>query len=77
MKSKSTRHALTPTHPSSGAFPPLDTADAGVHLSVASATLAKWRRVGGGPPFLRLGSKSVRYKVEDLDQWLESRRVTT
>ncbi len=45
-------------------------------LGVASSTLPRWRWSRTGPPFLRVG-RSIRYRVEDLQSWLESRRVET
>lgn len=41
---------------------------------VSVAALRKWRRLGVGPRFLRLG-RLVRYLDSDLRQWLESRAV--
>ena len=35
-------------------------------------TLAKWRREGTGPRFLRVG-KSIRYRVSDLLAFMEGR----
>ncbi len=33
------------------------------------------RRIrGGGPPFIRVGSRTVRYDVRDLDRWIEKQR---
>jgi excisionase family DNA binding protein len=43
-------------------------------LSVSLATVRRWRYMGGGPRFLKLGNL-VRYKREDLDQWLEGKGV--
>ena len=40
-------------------------------LSVSLASLRRWRVVGRGPVFLKVGSL-VRYRPEDLDAWLES-----
>lgn len=33
------------------------------------------RRIrGGGPPFVRVGSRTVRYNVADLEAWVEKQR---
>jgi len=40
-----------------------------VHLK--SNTLAKMATRGVGPRFVRAGTKAVRYRVYDLDAWLE------
>ncbi|AJK69023.1 helix-turn-helix transcriptional regulator [Corynebacterium marinum] len=41
-------------------------------LGVAPATVAKWRRTpdGGGPKWIKLNSKLVRYRIEDVEAWL-------
>ena len=41
-------------------------------LLIAAGTLANWRVLGGGPPFVRVG-RSIRYRVADLDAWLDAR----
>ena len=33
-------------------------------------TLAKYRCVGGGPPFVKFGATDVRYDEPDLDKWV-------
>ena len=49
----------------------LDTAEAAVYLRLATQTLAKWRRQGRGPSFVRLGG-SVFYRLSELDQFIEA-----
>lgn len=56
---------------------PLDTVAASRYLAEhgfphAPATLAKLRCVGGGPLFLKHGSR-VRYRPSALNAWLQSR----
>jgi predicted DNA-binding transcriptional regulator AlpA len=49
---------------------------AAARLGLPSArTLEAWRRRGYGPPFLRLSSRLVRYRVSDIDRWLGARVV--
>lgn len=43
------------------------------YLGVAKQTLARWRCEGGGPAFLKLGTR-IRYERADLDRWLDARR---
>ena len=38
--------------------------------------LERLRREGGGPPFCRVSSRLVRYKVEDVCDWLDSFKVS-
>jgi hypothetical protein len=39
-------------------------------LTVSRALLRKWRRVGGGPPWLKVG-RCVRYPLLELQNFLE------
>jgi predicted DNA-binding transcriptional regulator AlpA len=45
---------------------PIDVAEL---LGVPVATLANWRSLGKGPPFLRVG-RHVRYRAGDVDGWI-------
>ena len=40
-------------------------------FAVSISLLRKWRREGGGPPFVRFGSRLVRYRPEDLEKWAD------
>lgn len=53
---------------------PINTRDAARRLGLAESTLEKARLTGTGPPFLKLG-RTVRYRCEDLDKWLENHLV--
>jgi predicted DNA-binding transcriptional regulator AlpA len=46
-------------------------------LSLHGGQLAKWRsaRRKGQPPFVKLAARCVRYRLHDLEAWVESRRV--
>jgi excisionase family DNA binding protein len=53
--------------------PLLDEVQAAEHLRVSPGTLSVWRSTGRYQlPFLKVGRK-VRYRLSDLDAWLESR----
>lgn len=39
--------------------------------------LQNWRRVGGGPRFVRVGSRVVRYRPQDLEAWAAERLRTS
>ena len=43
-------------------------------LGVALRTLRKWRQLGKGPPYTKLG-KQVHYRDEAQTAWLKSREV--
>lgn len=51
----------------------LNETDAAHSLGFKSRTLQEWRRTGEGPAFLRVSSRCVRYRVEDLEAWAASR----
>ncbi len=48
----------------------------GVSISFLRQSRMEGRRNGrtAGPPFVRLGSKSIRYDLRDLDAWLSANR---
>jgi excisionase family DNA binding protein len=60
----------TNNKPSTGTW--VDTKKAAEHLGIHRDSLRRFRRVGGGPPFTRIG-RSVRYRLEDIDAWMRSR----
>jgi len=43
-------------------------------LDMAPTTLRKWRSTGQGPSYLKLG-KNVRYRLEDLNAYLQKQMV--
>jgi predicted DNA-binding transcriptional regulator AlpA len=46
---------------------------AALYLGIAESTLNKTRLTGNGPPFVKVGLRSVAYRKADLDAWLEAR----
>ena len=55
----------------------IDTAEAGRIIGFTPRTLDTWRSRGGGPPFLKLGRRAVRYQRRTLFEWLERQRRDT
>ena len=49
----------------------LTTQEAAQVLGLAVTTLCKYRCFGGGPRYLKIGKKSVRYRMSDLTTWLD------
>lgn len=57
----------------------LTTRKAAEYLGLKSQTLRKWRTLGGGPRYIRLGDGPrgrVVYRATDLMEWLDSRTYT-
>lgn len=52
----------------------VDTEGASRHIGLAVSTLEKMRVYGDGPRFVKLG-RSVRYRVADLEAYLDHRVV--
>lgn len=55
----------------------LDTAEASRVTNIPIMTLESWRSRSRrkGPPFLKLSAGMVRYRLEDLKQWIDAHRV--
>ena len=45
-------------------------------LQLTPRALQAWRTRGGGPSYLRIGHRTVRYLRADLEDFLESRRFS-
>ena len=55
----------------------LNTRDAAQYLGLSQTCLEHWRMLRTGPPFVRVGARSIRYRLEDLEAWLKSQLVET
>jgi predicted DNA-binding transcriptional regulator AlpA len=42
-------------------------------LRITTRTTMRWRRDGGGPPFIRCGSRRVLYDRQVVEAWLRQR----
>ena len=47
------------------------------YLSLSKKSLQRWRFNRQGPPYVKLNMKTIRYRREDLDQWMQDRLVST
>jgi predicted DNA-binding transcriptional regulator AlpA len=63
--------------PRTTADPLLLQKEAAEQLRVKEKTLEAWRRLGGGPAFIRKGQRYVRYRQSAIDAWLEERAAAT
>ena len=43
-------------------------------IGFAVPSLRNWRCLGKGPPYVKMG-RSVRYRLKDVLEWIESHRV--
>ncbi len=51
----------------------VSTKQAAQYLGTSERFLEIRRMKGGGPPFIRVSAKTIRYRRSDLDSWVESR----
>lgn len=51
--------------------------EAAQFLGYTIRALQNWRLRGGGPNFVKVSSRSVRYRVSDLSEWVDSRIVNS
>jgi excisionase family DNA binding protein len=42
-------------------------------LGVQVSTLVRWRRLKQGPPYVRVGHRTVRYQPEAIEAWMKAR----
>jgi predicted DNA-binding transcriptional regulator AlpA len=48
----------------------LSTAQVNSLLNLRAATLKKWRAVGTGPKYVRVGKRTVRYRLADVKRFI-------
>ena len=51
----------------------LDEGAAAAFLGYSRRALQNWRTRGGGPPYVKVSSRSVRYRRRELIKWSDSR----
>ena len=44
------------------------------YLSVSARILEDWRRAGTGPAWHRAGGRLIRYRLSEIDAWVEAQR---
>jgi predicted DNA-binding transcriptional regulator AlpA len=57
-------------------LPTIDTAGAAEYTGLSRSTLEKMRLYGGGPKFLKL-RRLVKYRIADLDAWMDAHLMST
>jgi excisionase family DNA binding protein len=51
----------------------MSTQEAADYLGRKPVTLQGWRMKGGGPAYIKSGHRTIQYRKEDLDAWIEQR----
>ena len=64
-----------PTH--NGYEPLLTEPEAAAFLNFTPRALQAWRTRGGGPKFVRISARAIRYRLRDLETWVEDRLRTS
>jgi predicted DNA-binding transcriptional regulator AlpA len=54
----------------------VDEREAASILCYSVRALQNWRHRGGGPDFVKVSARSIRYRRTDLDTWIASRTVS-
>ena len=54
-------------------LPLLTESEAAKYLSLTNRALQAWRCQGRGPRFVKISARAVRYRLEDLERWVEER----
>lgn len=55
----------------------VDEREAASILCYSVRALQNWRHRGGGPKFVKVSSRSIRYRRADLMKWIEERTVAS
>lgn len=45
-------------------------------LSLSPRTLRNWRVTGDGPRYIRISSRCIRYRPEDVEAWANARALS-
>lgn len=53
----------------------IDEKAAATYLCYSVRALQNWRVRGGGPTFIKVSGRSVRYTRRDLQDWINAKRV--
>lgn len=65
--------AMTDRHHRRMTAPLMTRVEAAAYLGITPAALAQHASRGTGPQYAKLSGRAVRYRVSDLDDWVESK----
>jgi len=51
----------------------MNTRETAEYLGMAEITLKRWRLVGEGPDYFRIGGRKIRYWKSAVDKWLHTK----
>ena len=54
----------------------LSESDAADYLGISKKTLQRWRFDHKGPTYAKLNNKLIRYRLADLDEWMNQQLVS-
>ncbi|PCJ74384.1 MAG: DNA-binding protein [Rhodobacteraceae bacterium] len=54
----------------------IDEKEAADLLCYSIRALQNWRHRGGGPKFVKVSSRSIRYRIGDIHEWVEDKTVS-
>ena len=54
----------------------VDEKEAAKILCYTVRALQNWRSRGGGPQFIKVSRRSIRYSIDDLNEWIEARKIS-
>lgn len=60
---------------SAAVAPLMTTAEAAAYLKFPEKTVKDWRRRDTGPAYIKVNGAQVRYRLADLDAWLDEQEV--
>lgn len=55
----------------------IDEKEAALYIGYTVRALQNWRLRGGGPKFVKVSARSIRYRRSDLNMWIESKLVSS
>lgn len=64
-------HSLTPHQ--TARTPLLTEVEAAAYLNLTRRALQAWRYQGRGPRYVKISARAIRYRPEDLNDWIETR----
>jgi predicted DNA-binding transcriptional regulator AlpA len=55
----------------------IDEKEAATYIGYTVRCLQNWRLRGGGPRFVKVSARSIRYRRSDLNKWIEGKLVSS